>query len=145
VYDYTAGKSDWIAAGLPIEGKSAGRPTAATVARRDVPTCRLEDSLRDVRERVRAAGWNACVVVNEARIVMGLLRAEELGREEDLTAESAMRPGPSTFRPNVAIAETEEFMVEHDLPNAPVTTSAGELIGLLVREDAERAAQERHA
>jgi CBS domain-containing protein len=145
VYDYTAGKSDWMAAGLPIEGEAAGRPTAATVAHRDVPTCHLGESLRDVRERVRAAGWNACVVVNEARIVMGLLRAEQLGREEDLTAESAMRPGPSTFRPHVAIAEMAEFMAAHDLPNAPVTTSAGELIGLLVREDVERAVRERHA
>jgi hypothetical protein len=72
----------------------------------------------------------------------GLLRAEALGREEDLTAASAMRPGPSTFRPHVAIAETAELMATRDLPNAPVTTSAGELIGLLVRADAERAANE---
>ena len=139
MYDYVAGKSDWMAAGLPTEGEASGRPTAATVARRDVPTCRLGESLRDVRERVRAAGWNACVVVNEARIVMGLLRAEELGRKEDLTAESAMRPGPSTFRPHVAIAEMAEFMAEHDLPNVPVTTSEGELIGLLLREEARSA------
>ena len=76
---------------------------------------------------------------------MGLLRAEELGRKEDLTAEFAMRPGPSTFRPQVPIAEMAEFMATHDLPNAPVTTSAGELIGLLVREDAARAAHERSA
>ena len=144
MYDYTAGKLDWLAAGLPIEGKAAGRPTAATVARRDAPTCHLEESLREVRERVRAAGWDACVVVNQARIVLGLLRAEQLGRDEDLTAESAMRPGPSTFRPNVAIAEMAEFMAKHDLPNAPVTTSAGELIGLVVRKDAERVAHERH-
>jgi CBS domain-containing protein len=145
VYDYTAGKSDWMAAGLPTEGEAAGRPTAATVARRGVPMCQLEESLRDVRERVRAAGWDACVVVNEARIVMGLLRAEELGRAGDLTAESAMRPGPSTFRPHVPIAEMAELMANRDLPNVPVTTSAGELIGLLVREDAERATAERHA
>ena len=144
MYDYTAGKSDWLAAGLPTEGEAANRPTAATVARRDVPTCHLEASLREVRERVRAGGWDACVVVNEERIVMGLLRAEQLARDEHLTAEFAMRPGPSTFRPNVAIAEMVEFMAKHDLPNAPVTTSAGELIGLLVREDAERAAHERH-
>jgi predicted transcriptional regulator len=84
-------------------------------------------------------------VVNEERIVMGLLRAEQLGRKEERTAESAMRPGPSTFRPHVAIAEMAEFMATHDLPNAPVTTSAGALIGPLVREDAERAAHERHA
>ena len=55
-----------------------------------------------------------------------------------------MRPGPSTFRPNVAIAKMAEFMAKHDLPNAPVTTSAGELIGLLVREDVEQAAGRRH-
>ena len=145
VYDYTAGKSDWMAAGLPIEGEAAGRPTAGTIARRDVPVCHLGESLRDVRERVRAIGWDACVVVNEARIVMGLLRAEQLGRQENLTAESAMRPGPSTFRPNVPIAEMAAVMVKQDLPNAPVTTSAGELIGLLVREDVERVAHEGHA
>jgi CBS domain-containing protein len=134
-----------MAAGLPTEGEAAGRPTAATVARRDVPMCHLEESLRDVRERVRAAGWDTCVVVNEERIVMGLLRAEQLGREEDLTAESAMRPGPSTFRPNVAIDKMAESMAKHALSNAPVTTSAGELTGLLVREDVERTAHERHA
>jgi CBS domain-containing protein len=145
VYDYTAGKADWLAAGLPTEGEATGRPTAATVARRDVPTCHLGESLQDIRDRVRAAGWDACVVVNTERIVLGLLRAEQLGREEDLTAEAAMRPGPSTFRPNIAIAKMAELMVKRDLPNAPVTTSAGELIGLLVREDAERVASERDA
>jgi len=134
-----------LAAGLPTEGEATGRPTAATVARRDVPTCHLGESLQDIRDRVRAAGWDACVVVNTERIVLGLLRAEQLGREEDLTAEAAMRPGPSTFRPNIAIAKMAELMVKRDLPNAPVTTSAGELIGLLVREDAERVASERDA
>lgn len=76
---------------------------------------------------------------------MALLRTEQFGRDEDLTAESAMRSGPSTFRPNVAINEMAELMATHDLPNAPVTTPAGELIGLLVPEDVERATHERHA
>ena len=110
MYDYPAGKSDWMAAGLPTEGEASGRPTAGTVARRDVPTCQLGESLRDVRERARGAGWDACVVVSQARIVMGLRRAEQLGREGDLTAESAMRPGPSTYRPHVPIAEMAEVM-----------------------------------
>jgi CBS domain-containing protein len=81
-------------------------------------------------------------VVNEARIVMGLLRAGELGREgDDLTVESAMRPGPSTLRPHVEIAEVAEFMAEHDLPNMPVTTPEGELVGLLLREDVDHEAR----
>src|SRR5262245_38475986 len=130
-----------MAAGLPTEGAVAGRPSAASVARRDVPTCYPTESLPIVRKRVRSAGWDVCVVINEERIVMGLLRAEQLDRDGNLTAESAMRPGPSTFRPHVPIEEMAQYMVTHKLPNAPVTTSAGELIGLLVREDAERAAQ----
>ena len=142
MYDYAAGKSDWMAAGLPIEGAAAGRPTAATVARREVPICDLEESLRNVRERVRAAGWDACVVVNGKGIVMGLLRADQLSQDGDVTAGSAMRSGPSTFRPHVAIEEMAKVMAMRDLPNVPVTTSAGELIGLLVREDAERAVHE---
>jgi CBS domain-containing protein len=143
VYDYAAGKSDWMAAGLPIEGAAARRPTAATVTRREVPTCHLEKSLRAVRKRVRAAGRDACVVINEKRIVMGLLGADQLGRDGDVTAGSAMRPGPSTFRPHVAIEEMAKVMAKRDLPNVPVTTSAGELIGLLVREDVERAVLKR--
>jgi CBS domain-containing protein len=136
VYDYSAGKSDWMAAGFPVEGKASNQPTAGSVARRDVPTCRLEESLRDVQ--ARAGAWNACVVVNEKRIVLGLLRAAELGQPDNLPAEAAMRPGPSTFRPHVPIAEIAEFMAEHDVPSVLVTTSGGGLIGLLVREDVER-------
>jgi hypothetical protein len=43
----------------------------------------------------------------------------------------------------VAIEELAKAMAARDLPNVPVTTSAGELIGLLVREDVERAVHAR--
>jgi CBS domain-containing protein len=135
VYDYVGGKLDWLAAGLPSEGTNATRPRAGTVARRDVPTCRLEEPIHAVRERVAAAGWNACVVVNEARVVMGLLRAEELQKGQDERVERVMRPGPSTFRPHVPTDDVAKFMVAHDLPNSPITTSDGKLVGLLRRED----------
>jgi CBS domain-containing protein len=135
VYDYVGGKLDWLAAGLPSEGTNTTRPRAGDVARRDVPTCRLEEPMHAVRERVAAAGWNACVVVNEVRVVMGLLRAEELQKGRDERVERVMRPGPSTFRPHVPADDVVKFMVAHDLPNSPITTSDGKLIGLLRRED----------
>jgi Mg/Co/Ni transporter MgtE len=131
-----------LAAGLPTEGRNVDRPRAGDVARRDVPTCRLDESIGEVRERVRAAGWDACVVVNDERVVLGLLRAEELQRGQDEPVEQVMRPGPSTFRPHVPIEEMAQFMVHHDLPSSPVTTSDGRLVGLLRREDAARAALE---
>ena len=138
-----AGELDWLAAGLPTEGRNASRPRAGDVARRDVPTCRLDESIGEVRERVRAAGWNACVVVNDERVVLGLLRAEELRRGQDESIEQVMRPGPSTFRPHVPIEELAHHMIHHDLPASPVTTSDGRLVGLLRREDAARVALEQ--
>jgi CBS domain-containing protein len=132
-----------MAAGLPTEGRNANRPRAGDVARRDVPTCRLDESIGEVRQRVRAAGWDACVVVNGERVVLGLLRAGEFERAQDESVEQVMRPGPSTFRPHVLIEELAHHMIHHDLPNSPVTTSDGRLVGLLRREDAAREALEQ--
>jgi len=150
VFDYEDGKLDWLAAGLPSEGTNAQRPRAGDVARTDVPTCRLDERLGDVRDRARKAGWDACVVLNEERVVFGLLRSKELGASPDLRIEEAMRPGPSTFRPFVSIEEITAFMMEHDLESSPITTSDGRLVGLLRREDAAEASlglhdRERHS
>ena len=135
VFEYVAGKLDWMAAGLPTEGTNAQLPRAGDVARRDVPTCGLKERLGAVKDRVDKEGWDAAVVVNDERVVLGLLRAKELAGEPELTIEQAMRPGPSTFRTFVAIAEMARFFVEHDLESSPVTTSDGRLVGLLLRRD----------
>lgn len=136
------GKLDWLAAGLPTEGTNAERPRAGDVARREVPVCSLHERLGEVRKRARAAGWDACVVVNDERVVLGLLRAKELDGDPDLRIEEAMRPGPSTFRPFVSIEEMARFMIDHDLESSPITTSDGRLVGLLRRQDAAKVALE---
>ena len=127
--------------GLPIEGSAATLRRAGDVARKDVPTCGPKEPMGEIRERVRTADWDACVVVNEERVVLGLLRSKELGRADALAdAQEAMRPGPSTFRPSVPIAEMARWMSEHDLPTVPITTSDGRLVGVLRREDASQVA-----
>ena len=145
VYDYVAGKLDWLAAGLATEGELANQPRAGTVARHDVPTCLMDELLGDVQARVRESDWDACVVVNGEGVVFGLLRSRELDRgEPDKRIEEAMRPGPSTFRPHVPIDEMASYMIRHDLESAPITTSDGRLVGLLRRQDAARVAMELH-
>ncbi|HYW26139.1 MAG TPA: CBS domain-containing protein [Terriglobales bacterium] len=42
---------------------------------------------------------------------------------------------PEHVRPFVAIEEMARFMTEDDLVSAPVTTSDGRLVGLLLRRD----------
>jgi CBS domain-containing protein len=144
VYDYTDGKLDWLAAGLPTEGSNANTPRAGDVARRDVPTCSVDEDFAQVRERVSREGWDACVVVNDERVVLGLLRAGELANGSDGPVEAVMRPAPSTFRPHVPIGEMAHYMIDHELPASPITTSDGRLVGLLRVEDAARAAHEHH-
>lgn len=135
VYDYAVGKLDWMAAGLATEGTNAKRPRSGDLARKDAPTCGLKERFGDVRDRVRAIGWDTVVVVNEDRVVLGLLRSKELDSDGDRLIEQAMRPGPSTFRPFVSIDEMAHFMVEHKLDSAPVTTSDGRLVGMLFQKD----------
>ena len=115
------------------------------MARRDAPTCGLDETLGEVRNRVSAAGWDACVVVNDERVVFGLLRAEELDKGSDEPVKAVMRPGPSTFRPHVPIGEMAHYMIDHELESSPITTSDGRLVGLLTVDDAARVAHEQHA
>jgi magnesium transporter len=115
------------------------------VARRDVPTCRMNERIEEVRERVRAAEWEVCVVLNDERVVFGLLRKADLLKGRDESVELIMRPGPSTFRPHVRIEEMAAYMMEHDLPSSPITTSDGRLVGILLKEDALEAVHRLHA
>lgn len=124
-----------MGAGLPTEGTNTQRPRLVDVVRRDVPTCSLGERLGDVRDRVIAAGWDACVVVSQSRVVLGLLRAKELQADPDLLVDQAMRPGPSTYRPNVSVEDMRRTMTERNLDSSPVTTSDGKLVGLVRRPD----------
>src|SRR5215210_7506063 len=110
VYDYVPGKVDWFAASLPREGRLANIPTIGEAARRDVPTCGLRDRVGDARERARKAGWDRCVVVNEGRVMLGLLREEELSSDPESAAETVMRAGPTTFRPHERVGKLTERM-----------------------------------
>ena len=129
------GKLDWMAAGWPTEGTNTEHPRAGDAAHRDVPTCTLSEKLGEVRDRVKALGWDAAVVVNEQSVVLGLLRSKELAGDADLRIEQAMRPAPSTFRPFVSLHEMAHFLVDHKSESALVTTSDGRLVGLLRQED----------
>ena len=139
VYDYVAGKADWGSAGLPLEGSSGSETRAGAHARRDVPTCRLDEPLAQIRERVRQAEWDTCFVVDEEGVVLGRLGRSALQRDDELSVEQAMTPGPSTIRPSARLNDVVARMRTQNLSNLPVTTSDGQLVGLLAREDAERA------
>ena len=137
VYEYSAGKSDWGAYGLPLEGTAVKTARIKGIARSDVPTCSLDDTIGIARQR--AERWGTCIVVNEQRVVFGRLFKTELDGDANARAGDVMRPGTSTFRPNVSVVEMLEYMDRRHHETSLVTTSDGRLVGLVRREDAERA------
>ncbi|HYY65465.1 MAG TPA: CBS domain-containing protein [Gaiellaceae bacterium] len=137
VYDYMPGKKSWGSFGLPHEGTNVPARSAADVAHRDVPTCTLDESLAEVRRRVRAAGWDTCIVSNEQRVVLGRLGRSAVAADTDESVEHAMTPGPSTIRPSIGTDALLERMRTRELTSYVVTTPDGRLVGLVRRDDLE--------
>jgi Mg/Co/Ni transporter MgtE len=135
LWDYEAGKKDWGGYGLPHEGTNVPARLAGDVARRDVPTCLLSDRLSEVRERVRAGGWDTCIVVNEHRVVLGRLGRKAVAANSDETVEEAMTEGPSTVRPSIGADALLERIRERKLTSYLVTTPDGRLVGLVRLDD----------
>jgi CBS domain-containing protein len=139
VYDYVAGKADWGSAGLPLEGTNGSETRAGAHIRSDVPTCRLDERLPIVCERLEQSGWDTCFVVEDRRVVLGRLGRRAIHGREDVSVEEAMTPGPSTIRPSARLRDVLARMRTQKLTNLPVTTSDGRFTGLLTRRDAEEA------
>jgi hypothetical protein len=131
VYDYSAGKIDWIAAGWPTEGPGPAEPRVLTAIDRNVPTCPLDEEVRTARRRLGPeTTW--CVVVNNRGVVAGRLEHLDTAEPEDSRqASQAMRPGPTTIRPSENLAEVRGRMRARRASELLVTTPGGELLGFL--------------
>src|SRR5258708_35425372 len=131
VYDYTLGKVDWIASGLPTV--RAGQPGRRVLdaLRRDVPTCAPGAPAGLALQQARAQGWDRCVVIAGQRVVVGILRANRVSASEQASAAEVMQPGPTTVRAHEALAATRQRMRERHVAQLLVTTPEGTLIGVV--------------
>ena len=137
VYDYVAGKMDWLSFALPHEGEAL---LAGDVARREVPTCGPDEDLASVRRRLEQAGSEFCVVVNERQVVLGLVQHQR-GETRSLhtRAEQVMDYGITTVRPAEEVGPLAERMRKADVEAILLTRSDGTLYGLLARDEADAA------
>ena len=137
-YDFVPGKTGWYQENEPREGKAAEETWIGDVMDTTVQTCGLTERIGDVRERLKNDDRGTCVVVNQARIVLGVLRKNALASDASLTAEQLMQSGPSTFRPNVTLEEMLKFMRDRDLTgHSLITPPDGRLLGIIARDDME--------
>ena len=138
VYDYVTGKADWLATALPSEGSSASLPDARRAVRGDDIACHLGERLGDSVGRVRAAGKDVCIVIDDHHVVLGRVRGRALDGDPDALIEDVMQSGPSTIRPDTPLETVVKTLRAGNVRSTLVTDPGGRLIGTLYLEDAER-------
>jgi hypothetical protein len=115
-----------------------------------------------VARRVRAAGGNLGVVVqrrasrrtawgwgptvrgeqsDEDHVVLGVLDGPGLEGDPAAPVEEAMRSGPTTMRPHLAVEKVARSLRSQQRDHVLVTTSNRRLLGLLWLKDAEQRSQ----
>src|SRR5215831_2341669 len=130
VYRYTPGKADWLAAGWETEGTEARKVRIRQMIHKDVPTCSLRERLEDVKSR-RRPNQDLCVVVNDKSIVLGVIQGEIWDANPQSRIADVMNPGPRTLRPDMDPRDAQRVLRNYDASSAIVTTSDGELLGLV--------------
>ena len=133
MFDYAAGKADWLAADLPYEGEAdlIGRHL-----RRDVATVPVTATVRDAQE-LDADGTGPVIVVDERGVVQGAAYRDALEQAEpEAPIESATSFGISTVRPNEEVAALLERMDKAGIGRIAVTKVDATLVGLFVADDA---------
>jgi|SRR5690348_3777365 len=133
VYDYVAGKADWLAADLPFEGTAQ---LAGMFTRRGVATVAEGAPVAEALGLLGAQGFGPVLVVNEAGVVMGAAYREALAvASGEAAVGSVMRFGVSTVRPSEDAAALALRMGHRPVTRVVVTRSDGTLVGLFFAAD----------
>ena len=142
VFRYAAGKVDWLSSGLPSEGDLSHELRIGAIARTDVRTCQPGQLIADLQSEEDIGLW---VVLNQDGVVLGDLRGAALHSDPRTPVDKAMRPGPSTYRPNVSVTEMAHHMLETGARHVLVTDADGHLRGSLTFDDVLRAVERQRA
>src|ERR1700730_3723039 len=133
VYDYVAGKTDWLAADLPFEGTAQ---LAGMFTRREVATASEDTPAQEALRRLQRRGFGPVLVLNGAGVVMGAVHRDQLESAAPGTAAAAlMRFGVTTVRPSEQVADLVHRMGHAQISRVVVTRSDGTLVGLFFADD----------
>jgi len=133
VYDYAAGKSDWLAADQPFEGTAR---LAGMFTRRGVATIAEPTPAAEALRLLDAQRFGAVLVLHQAGVVMGAAYRDAMASApEQATAGSVMRFGVSTVRPSEDAAALGHRMGHAEVTRVVVTRSDGTAVGLFFAAD----------
>lgn len=143
VYDFVGGKLEWRVRRLSTEGTGPFHLVAGQVVRPATATCNPNTSTGQVRSELTPGADSICAVINDEGIVLGRVRWKDLPEEEGALIHEFMQLGPATVRPREELRGLVERMRTAGVKTVLVTTPQGRLVGIVHRDDAERAIRER--
>jgi predicted transcriptional regulator len=133
VYDYVAGKADWLAADLPFEGTAQ---LAGMFTRRGVAATGEQTPVADALQLLEAQGFGPVLVLNHAGVVMGAAYRDRLQMASgEAEVGTVMRFGVSTVRSSEDAAALAHRMGHAGVTRIVVTRSDGTPIGLFFAVD----------
>jgi predicted transcriptional regulator len=134
VYDYAAGKTDWLASDLPFGGSAQ---LAGMFTRREVATVGEDTVAAEALRLLGTQGFGPVLVLNHVGVVMGAAYRQNLAAASgDTEVASVMRFAVSTVRPSEDAAALVHRMSHAEVTRVVVTRSDGTLVGLFFAEDA---------
>ena len=133
VYDYAAGKTDWLAADLPFEGTAQ---LAGMFARRGVATVAESTPAAEALRLLDRQGFGPVLVLNQASVVMGAAYRPHLeSASGQAQVGTVMRFGVTTVRPSEDAAALAHRMGHAQVTRVVVTRPDGTLVGLFFADD----------
>jgi Mg/Co/Ni transporter MgtE len=140
VYDYAAGKVEWLAHALPVEGSEADQPTAGSLARQDDAICPLDSTAGEALAAIAYSPHGFGLVRGPDSVLLGRVRKSALQRmPDDDPIEPVMEPGPSTIRPHETLGELRDRLRSSSVQILVVTRPDGSLIGVVRGHDVPEA------
>jgi predicted transcriptional regulator len=136
VYDYVAGKMDWLDFGLPHDGAAL---LVGEVARRDLPACGPKDGVETVKSLLEEADMALCPVLDDDGVVLGAVRREGLEKKAGgMPAEEVMDFCVATTRPSAELHALLNRMERTSMEAMIITRPDGTFFGLAVRSQVRR-------
>ena len=133
VYDYAAGKADWLAADLPFDGTAR---LAGPFTRRSVGTVTEAILAAEALRLLDTQGFGPVLVLNQAGVVMGAAFRDALASaSREAGVGAVMRSGVSTVRPSEDAAALAQRMSRAGVTRVVVTRSDATLVGLFFAAD----------
>jgi CBS domain-containing protein len=133
VYDYAAGKADWLADDQPFDGTAQ---LVGTFTRRDVATAVQGITAAEALRLLNAQGFGPVLVVNQAGVVMGAAYRDKLAAADgEADVQTVMRFGVSTVRPSEDAVALARRMGDRGVTRVVVTRPDGTLAGLFFAAD----------